>query len=159
MDLGCTGHSCILTLMLLCMCVCVLVCVWHVIEGVSDLGLVSWWRLIFFWIWRGAHNVHCLLSSASVLSLHTHPHFSNFQSLALQSVSGLAFYLIHSFIFDDHSCMPEGLPPLHFVKQLLNMSVKFVSASRCLSEQLVCSNEWTTFVTCHSSAMLLYPPW
>lgn len=145
------------TLMLLCVCVCVCACscVRVACDEVSVwVGLVSWWRLIFLDLERSS-NVHCLLSSASVLSLHTHPHFSNFQSLALQSESDLAFDLfINWFLMITHACL-KACPSAFCQANREYVSVKSVFTSRSLLTQLVCSNEWTTFFTCHSSAMLL----
>lgn len=86
--------------------------------------------------------------------LHTHPHFSNFQSLALQSVSDLAFVLlINLLLMITHACL-KAWPSAFCQANPEYVSVKFVSTSRSLSDQLVCSHEWTTFFTCHSSAML-----
>lgn len=109
------------------MCVCVSECV----------GLVSWWRLVSLDLER---NSKCPLPAfLRRLSspLHTHPQLLQLPiTRSLQSASDLTCiwfidWLIFLFDDDDHSCMPDGLPLLHFVKRVLNMCLWVLCPVAC----------------------------
>lgn len=152
MDLGVRVTTCILpwcSSVYVCVWLCVWkrerVCVWHVSLWVSWVGVFVTTHL--FWIWRGAQNVHCLLSSASVLSSAHSPTLLQLPVTCSFS-QFLIWLLIHSFIYcfdGDHSCMPQGLP-LCIVSneswiRVCEICVYFTVPVGSLGMQ----HEWTTF--------------
>lgn len=90
------------------------------------------------------------LSSPCTLT-HTSPTFNHL--LFSQYLIWLFVLLINLLLMITHACL-KAWPSAFCQANPEYVSVKFVSTSRSLSDQLVCSNEWTTFFTCHSSAML-----
>lgn len=126
------------TLMLLCAYACVSGVVERAKEWVRELGWCHGDESSL-WIWRGAHNVHCLLSSASVLSLHTHPHTSpTFNHLLLGQfliwLLCLFFFINHGFLFlmITHACL-KACPSAFCQMNPDYMSVEFVSLSHWIS--------------------------
>lgn len=144
-------------LMLLCfmsvyVSVCIRVCVCSACglsERVSWVGVTVTTRL--FWIWRGAQNVSTACdSSASVLCTLTHTS-PTFNHLLMSQIR--PWFFDFYFVFFNHSCMPEGLPPLHFVKPILKSCLCIcVPHTPCWIGWYAVMNE--LHLTCCSSAVL-----
>lgn len=78
-----------------------------------------------FWIWGGALNVHCLLSSASVFSFAHSP--TLLQLSVTCSVNHYLIGLLIDWFFWWSFMHASRTALLHFVKRILNLYVKFVS--------------------------------
>lgn len=127
---------------LLYVCVCVFVSERHVSERKSELGWCHGDDSSFLDLERSSKcPLPAFFGVCPLSPLHTHPHFSNFQSLAHTSVSDLAFNLLMSscvLMMITHACL-KACPSAFCQANLEFVSVKYVSTS--LLDQLVCSNE------------------
>lgn len=115
-------------------------------EGVSRVGVMVTTHLFGFKKELKMSTACFLQRLSSLLCTLTHT-TTTFNHLVIKSVSDLAVYLSINLLFDmmiTHACL-KACPCAFCQANFEFVSVKFVSSSCSLLDQLVCSSEWTTF--------------